>query len=111
VQSLQRLAYEMDGTGYKFRQGQVVVCSSQPSRPALGPTQPPIQWVPGSFPGRKAAGADVNLSPPYSAQIKSECAILLMPLNLSDPMSDLVRHYDFPVSDAFPHILRTSANR
>jgi hypothetical protein len=29
----------------------------QPSRPALWPTQPPMQWVPASFPGSKTAEA------------------------------------------------------
>jgi hypothetical protein len=32
-------------------------------------------------------------------------------LTLSDPMSDLVQHYDFPVPNAFPHVVRTLAKR
>jgi hypothetical protein len=32
-------------------------------------------------------------------------------LTLSDPMSDLVQHYDFPVPDPFTHVVRTLANR
>jgi hypothetical protein len=31
--------------------------------------------------------------------------VALQRLTLSDLMSDLVQHYDFPVSDAFPHVV------
>jgi hypothetical protein len=44
------------------------------SSPALGLTQPPVQWVPGGpFPGGKARpGRDADLSPPSSAEVVNE---------------------------------------
>jgi hypothetical protein len=44
------------------------------SRPALGPTQPPAQWVPGVLsPGVKArSGRDADHSPPSSAEVENE---------------------------------------
>jgi hypothetical protein len=44
---------------------------STSSRPALGSTQPPIQWVPGAlFPGVKRPGREADHSPPASAEAK-----------------------------------------
>jgi hypothetical protein len=42
------------------------------SRPALGPTQPPIQWVPGALSlGVKRPGREADHSPPSSAEVKN----------------------------------------
>jgi hypothetical protein len=46
--------YGLDGPGIESVWGRDF---PQPSRPALVPTQLPIQWIPSLFPGGKAAGA------------------------------------------------------
>jgi hypothetical protein len=46
--------------------------SSTSSKPALGPTQHPIQWVPGVLsPGLKRPGREADHSPPTSAEVKN----------------------------------------
>ena len=40
--------YELDGPGIESRWGRDFL---YPSRPPLGPTQPPIQWLSGLFGG------------------------------------------------------------
>ena len=42
------------------------------SRPALGPTQPPVQWIPGLSQGKERLGCDADPSPPSSAMVKEE---------------------------------------
>ena len=41
---------------------EVIVLYSKTSRPALGPTQPPTQWVPGTFLGLKQSKTDSDHS-------------------------------------------------
>jgi hypothetical protein len=45
---------------------------STSSRPALGPTQPPTQWVPGAISlGAKRPGREADHSPPTSAEVNN----------------------------------------
>jgi hypothetical protein len=65
--------------GFDPRQRQRIFPLTCASRPALGPTQPPVQWVPGgSFPGGKGRpGRDADHSPPSSAEVKKEQELYL----------------------------------
>jgi hypothetical protein len=54
--------YGLDGPGIESRWGRDF---PHLPRPALGPTQPPVQWVPGV----KRTGRDADPSPPSSAAV------------------------------------------
>ena len=43
--------------------------------PALGPTQPPILWVPGVFPEGNTAGCGGDHPPPCSAEVKERVIV------------------------------------
>jgi hypothetical protein len=56
------------------------IFSSPKSRPALGPTQPPIEWAPEALsPGLKWPGREADHLPPSSAEVKNGGAIPLLP--------------------------------
>jgi hypothetical protein len=61
--------YGPDGAGIESRWGRDF---PHLSRPALGPTQPPVYWVPGLSRGKERPGRDADLSRPSSAVVMKE---------------------------------------
>jgi hypothetical protein len=66
--------YGLDGPGIESRWGRYF---PHPSRPFLGLTQPPAQWVPGLFPEGKAAGGGIDHPPPPSPEVKERVELFL----------------------------------
>jgi hypothetical protein len=67
------------GVRIPVRYGQEVFFSPKPSIPALGPTQPSLQWVPGFCPGLKHTGHEVVHSFPSSTELKNEWSYVSTP--------------------------------
>jgi len=87
----------VNSPGMESRQGQDF---PHPSRPALGPTQPPVQWVPGDSPGVNWQGRAVTPSPPpppSSTEVKETVQLHLYSLSLpSGQVIGWALHYFFP---------------
>jgi hypothetical protein len=65
-------------SGIRIPAGLGIFLFDNVSRPALRPTQPPIQWVPGALSlGVKRSEREANHSPPSSAELK-ECVELYL---------------------------------
>jgi hypothetical protein len=68
--------YGLDGAGIE---SSFQARFPHPSRPALGPTQVPIQWVSRLFPGVARQGRGVLQPPPSSAEVKKSVELFLHP--------------------------------
>jgi hypothetical protein len=80
--------YELDGRGVRSsspgREKNFLFSTS--SRPALGSTQPPVQWVPGALsPEVKRPGREADHSPRTSAEVKKNVDLYIhSPVRLYD---------------------------
>jgi hypothetical protein len=73
-------AWTIGVLGFDSRRGLGIFLLSTPSRPALGPTNPPIQWVLGALsPGIKRPGHEADHSSPSSAEVKEWLALYFHP--------------------------------
>ena len=68
--------YRLDGLGFEPQRWEEMSSSPKNTERLRGTTHPPIQQVPGLFPGvgglAKRSCHDVDLSPPSSAEVKNE---------------------------------------
>ena len=60
--------YGLDGPGIESRWGEIF----RPSRLALGPTQPPVQWVPGLSRSKGRPERATDHLPPSSAVVMED---------------------------------------
>jgi len=60
--------YGLDGPGSNPGGDEI----SRPSRPALGPNQPPVRWVLGLSRGKVRPGRAADHSPPSSSAVMAE---------------------------------------
>ena len=78
--------YGLDGPGIESRWGRDF---PHLSGPALGPTQPPVKWVPGLSRGKERPGRDADPPPLLVPWSRKSRAIPLLPLWAVRPVQSL----------------------
>jgi hypothetical protein len=74
------LVYRLDDWGFKSQQELGIFLITTVFRPALGSTQPPIQWVPGAISlGIKQPGHEADHSCPSSSEVKNVWSYISTP--------------------------------
>jgi hypothetical protein len=74
------LLYRLDDGAFGIRVPEVSKIFSASSRPVMGPTQPPIQRVPGALSlGVKRPGRESDHTPPTSIQMENTCSYISTP--------------------------------
>jgi hypothetical protein len=70
----------MDDRGFETQRGLGIFLFTTVSRPALGPIEPSIQWVPGALSlGVKRPGREAVHSSPSSAEVKNAWSYIFTP--------------------------------
>jgi hypothetical protein len=64
--------YGLDGSGFEPWWGQAIYFSPHVSKPALGPSQPPVEWARGLFSRGLSGRGVVWTPPPYSAEVNNK---------------------------------------
>jgi hypothetical protein len=81
--------------GFESRQRLRIYHLTTASRQALGPSQPPIQWVPGAVSLRvKRPEHEADYSPPSSVEVKNEWSYTSTPQYASMAWCSFKKHRD-----------------
>jgi hypothetical protein len=94
------LGYKVDDQWFKSQQGLGIFLFTTTSRLALGPTQPPIQWVPEALSlGVKQPGHEADHSFPSSAEVKNVWSYTSTPQYAFKAWYSVKKHKDLKKSE------------